>query len=63
MGEEEKGTSFKDTVTGILYNYDNYGKALIRFCEPINISDYVKKYSEEKGIELETLRTDVKAKK
>jgi len=27
MGEEESGTSIRDALKGMLYNYDNYGKA------------------------------------
>ena len=63
MGEEEAGTGFKDTLTGMFYNHDNYGKALIRFCEPISIKTFVDAHCKQAKTTVEELKSNEKAKK
>lgn len=63
LGEEVNAYSFKDSLKGLHLSAQEFGKAVIRFCDPIPINKFVENYCTSMGIKLDDLQKSTKAQK
>lgn len=63
LGEQKSTNSFGQTFRSFIYCKDNYGKAFVRYCQPISLKEKIDSFIKEKGRKQKDLLVDKKLKK